>query len=200
MRVITNSQLVAEQIKTDKGENIMMDGSKFRKFRGDDGKQKLKDIVMDGVKFGKIGKLENCRIDDEMQCRSEEKLCKSILKGLARRNHEKYTMLAKVEEAQEREQDVICFDDITGKELPWQAVRKARELELKYLRDLGVYEKVDEKEAVEKYGVTPIDTKWIDTDKAFEGSQCKSDHEFVQESSKVMTSQTCMQGLPRWRR
>ena len=61
------------------------------------------------------------------------------------------------------------IDDITGKELPWRAVRKARELELKYLRDLGVYEKVDEKEAVAKYGITPVDTKWIDTDKAFEG-------------------------------
>ena len=48
-------------------------------------------------------------------------------------------------------------------------MRKARELELKYLRDLGVYEKVDEKEAVAKYGITPVDTKWIDTDKAFEG-------------------------------
>ena len=39
--------------------------------------------------------------------------------------------------------------------LPWHAVRKARELELKYLRDLGVFEKVDEKEAVAKYGITP---------------------------------------------
>ena len=52
----------------------------------------------------------------------------------------------------------MCFDDITGKELPWHAVRKACELELKYLRDLGVYEKVDEKEAVAKYGITPVDT------------------------------------------
>ena len=76
-------------------------------------------------------------------------------------------MLADVEVGQE--QDVICIDDITGKELPWRAVRKARELELKYLRDLGVYEKVDEKEAGAKYGITPVDTKWIDTDKAFEG-------------------------------
>ena len=66
-------------------------------------------------------------------------------------------MLADVEE--EQEQDVICFDDITGKELPWHAVRKARELELKYLRDLGVYEKVYEKEAVAKYGITRVDTK-----------------------------------------
>ena len=83
-----------------------------------------------------------------------------------KRNHENDTMLADVGE--EQEQYVICFDDITGKELPWHAVREARELELKYLRDLGVYEKVDEKEAVEKYGVTPVDTKWVDTDKAFE--------------------------------
>ena len=44
-----------------------MDGVKFARswkiFRGVDGEQKLKDIVMDGVKFGK---LENCKIDDEM--------------------------------------------------------------------------------------------------------------------------------------
>ena len=80
---------------------------------------------MDGVKFGKVGKLKNCKIDEEICRRSEEKMCKSIIKGLARRNHEKHTMLADVEEAQEREQDVVCFDDVTGKELPWRAVRKS---------------------------------------------------------------------------
>ena len=68
-----------------------------------------------------------------------------------------------------QEEYVICFDDITGKELPWHAVREARELELKDLPDFGVYEKVDEKEAVAKYGISPVDTKWVDTDKAFEG-------------------------------
>ena len=52
-------------------------------------------------------------------------------------------MLADVEE--EQEQDATSFDDITGKELPWHAVRKARELELKYLRDLGVYEKAEDR-------------------------------------------------------
>ena len=43
-----------------------------------------------------------------------------------------------------------CFDDITGKELPWQSVKETREKELKYLRELGVYEKVDERAAVAK--------------------------------------------------
>ena len=56
-----------------------------------------------------------------------------------------------------------------SKDLPWHAVRKARERELKYLRDLGVYEKVDENEAGAQYQVTPVDRKWVDTDKAFEG-------------------------------
>ena len=128
---------------------------------------KVKNVVMDGVKTGKVGTLENCKIDEEMWSQSKERLCKSIMKGLARRNRERHAMLVDVEE--EQEQDVICFDDITGKELPWHAVRKVRELELKYLRDLGVHGKVDEKEAVAKYGITPVDTKLVDTDKAFEG-------------------------------
>ena len=62
---------------------------------------------------------------------------------------------------------------LAGKEFPWQAVKGAREKELQYWRELGVYEKVDERAAVAKYSVTPLDTKWVDTDKAFEG-RCKS--------------------------
>ena len=171
-RVITNNRCVAEQIKHDKVENA----------------------VMDGIKTGKVGISENCKIDEDMWSHSEERLCKSIIKGLARRNREKHAMLADVEE--EQEQDVICFDDITGKELPWHAVRKARELELKYLRDLGL-------ECMRKLMRKRNHSsghKRFDTDKAFEGGPCRSDHECVRESSKVMIGQTCMQGLLHWRR
>ena len=76
---------------------------------------------------------------------------------------------AMLAEAGEEDEFIKCFDDITGKELPWQAVKEAREKEVKYLRELGVYEKVDERAAVAKHNVTPVDTKWVDTDKAFEG-------------------------------
>ena len=38
----------------------------------------------------------------------------------------------------------------------------------KYLRERGMYEKVDERDALSRYQVTPVDTKWIDTIKAFE--------------------------------
>ena len=50
----------------------------------------------DGVKIGKVRKLENYRIDEEMRSQSEERLCKSIIKGFARRNREKHAMLAEV--------------------------------------------------------------------------------------------------------
>ena len=66
------------------------------------------------------------------------------------------------------DQFIRCFDDITRQELPWYAVKQAPELELKYLRDHGVYEKVDEREAIAKYQLPTVDTKWIDTDKALE--------------------------------
>ena len=90
-----------------------------------EGKQNLKSIVMDGVKFGKVGKWVNSKIDEETCRRSEEKLCRSIMKGLMRRNCEKHAILVDMEETQGQEQYAVCFDDVTGKELPWSAVRKA---------------------------------------------------------------------------
>ena len=65
-------------------------------------------------KLENLEKLENCKSDEGMLSQSEERLCRSIMQGLARRNHERHTMLAD----EEQEQGVICFDDITGKELP----------------------------------------------------------------------------------
>ena len=65
-------------------------------------------------------------------------------------------------EAGEEDEFIKCSVDITGKELPcWQAVKDAREKELKYLRELG-------RAAVAKFYVTPVDTTWVDTDKAME--------------------------------
>ena len=95
--------------------------------------------------------------------------------------------------AGEENEFIKCFDDITGKELPWQAVMEAREKELTYLRELGVYEKVDYRAAVAKCNITPVDTKWVDTDKAFgEGATAKSVHGLLSESSEVGTDQTCV--------
>ena len=77
-------------------------------------------------------KLENWKIAKlmrEMWRQSEQRLFQSIVKGFAKRNREKQAMLTDVEE--EQEQDVKGFDDITCKELPWHAVRKARDSELK---------------------------------------------------------------------
>ena len=50
-------------------------------------------------------------------------LCKSIIRGLVKRNHGEHTMLEDVGEKQE--QDVRCFDDILVMELPWHEVRQS---------------------------------------------------------------------------
>ena len=42
----------------------------------------------------------------------------------------------------ENYQRVLCFVDVTGRELRWSAVRQGRVQEWKYLRDFGVYEKL----------------------------------------------------------
>ena len=83
--------------------------------------------------------------------------------------HTKLEQDAMLAGAGEEEELTKCYGDITGKELHWQAVKQAREQELKYLRALAAHEKVDEYAAVAKYNIAQIDTKWVDTDKAFEG-------------------------------
>ena len=47
-------------------------------------------------------------------------------------------------------------------------MKEAPEKELMHLRGLGAYEKVDELVALAKCNFTPVDTKWVDIDKAFE--------------------------------
>ena len=74
--------------------------------------------------------IQEFQTDEERTDQDEEKLCKSIVEGLARRNCEKHAMLAEIEE---EEQHVVCIDDVTRKELPWHEVRIARQQELAYV-------------------------------------------------------------------
>ena len=46
-------------------------------------------------------------------------------------------------------------------------------MESKNLRDLGEFEKVDERQSIAKYQLIPIDTKRIDTDQALEGEPAR---------------------------
>ena len=129
MRVVINNRCIAEQIKSDKVESVVMGGSKIGESVEKLAKYKnLKCMNVAQIgEFGKVGKLESSKTDEE---RKDQNDCKLIIKSLARRNREKHAILPEMEG---EEQDVKCFDDITGKELPWHAVRKAREQELKYL-------------------------------------------------------------------
>ena len=92
---------------------------------------------------------------------------------------------------------IKCFDDITGKELPWQAVKEGREKELKYLNELGVYKTVDAVAA--KYNVTPVDTKWVDTDKACDGEPMQIPSRIIFIEFKSRDRPDLYAGTPGWK-
>ena len=83
-------------------------------------------------RLDKLEKSENSKTDEEKKDQDEEKWCKSVIRGLARRNREKHAILAEVGEGDQR---VVCIDDVTSKEWPWHEVRQAREQQLKLLRE-----------------------------------------------------------------
>ena len=96
----------------------------------------MKQIQTGGMKVGEVVK---------KICMSESKVGK--VRRSARFNQEecmKHEQGAMLAEADEEHEFIYCFDDITGKDLHWQAVKEAPEKELRYLREIGVYEKVDE--------------------------------------------------------
>ena len=107
---------------------------------------------------------------------------KSIMKGFARRNRERRDIGRCGRRTRTRRH--------MFRRHHWHAARKARELELKYLRDRGVYEKVDETESL------PWTRNGLTQTRRSRESTCRSDHECLRESSKAMIGQTCMQETP----
>ena len=61
-----------------------------------------------------------------------------------------------------------CCDDIAGQVILWCVACQDREQKLGRFLHLGVYEKIDERSALEKFIVAQVDTKWIATNKPFE--------------------------------
>ena len=58
-----------------------------------------------------------------------------------------------------------AYDDVTGQELRPELMIKARRDEIKYFKDMGVYEKVNTQECWEATGTAPIATRWVDINK-----------------------------------
>ena len=95
------------------------------------------------------------------------------------------------------EKFIKCVDDITGQKLPWQAVKQVSEQELKYLRALGVWDKVEPHAAVQNTTSPKLAQSGSTLTKLLKESRCKSVHELLPESSEVVTGQNRMQELHR---
>ena len=57
MRAVTDNRCIAEQIKNDKAENVVMDGSEVGEIGKVGREQNLKSVVMNGSKVGEFGKV-----------------------------------------------------------------------------------------------------------------------------------------------
>ena len=58
-----------------------------------------------------------------------------------------------------------AFDDVSGQELNPALMVAARKEEIKYFREMGVYEKVNLKECWDSTGKAPIAVRWVDINK-----------------------------------
>ena len=62
-------------------------------------------------------------------------------------------------------QGLTAWDDISGQQLEPKLMVAARKEEIKYLREMGVYDKVDVSEAWTETGKASIAMRWVDISK-----------------------------------
>ena len=58
-----------------------------------------------------------------------------------------------------------AYDDLSGDRLDPLLMKKARREEIEYFKEMGVYDKVDLREAYEVTGKAPIAVRWVDVNK-----------------------------------
>ena len=106
-------------------------------------------------------------------------LCQAICRGLVKQielDHKNLRMLLNLratdivhgdmpqEEDEHTEATARAWDDVSGKELDPQEVRRARLKEMDYVRGKQVWDKIDRQEAM-RQGWPIVDTRWIDVNK-----------------------------------
>jgi len=60
---------------------------------------------------------------------------------------------------------LVAWDDVSGQQLDAKLMVAARKEEIKYFREMGVYEKVDVSESWKETGKAPIAVRWVDINK-----------------------------------
>ena len=62
-------------------------------------------------------------------------------------------------------EDIIATDDLSGAKLKLELVAQARREEIRYVREVGIYEKVHINECWAQTGKAPIAVRWVDVSK-----------------------------------
>ena len=67
---------------------------------------------------------------------------------------------------------MIAIDDVSGQRLDPKLMLEARRDEIRYFREMGVYEKVDIAESWSQTGKAPIAVRWVDINKGDSSNPC----------------------------
>ena len=65
----------------------------------------------------------------------------------------------------ENPENLVAFDDVKGGELPVDLVKKARAVEMEFVKEREIYEYRPVSECIKKTGKPPVGVKWVDTNK-----------------------------------
>ena len=137
----------------------------------------VKKIQMNESKVGKVGR----------SARFGQEECMTL---------EQDAMLA---EAGEENESLKCVDDISGKELPWQAVKEARGKGAVCM-NLACTRRLTSEQLRQSTTSLQSTQSGLTLTEHLRESRCKSVHELVaRENSKVETGQICMRGLHHWK-
>ena len=96
-----------------------------------------------------------------MKMEYNEEISSKRLMEMAKQLEKKYKTI----EEEEEWNDEVAWDDVSGAALNPHEVRRARAEEIKYVHEMGLYEKVPIDQCYARTGKAPISTRWININK-----------------------------------
>ncbi len=146
---ISNNTFVIERMRKTTEVNIMSESHAHKEIMK--GWTELQNSREMGTVL--VGEIDQSSIEEELTRMSEEA-----------------TMKNKPISAVQKAEPTWAFDDVDGSSLDAEMVKIARQVEMKYIKTMGLYDVVDRDIAKLRTGKPPVAVRWIDTNKGDEAN------------------------------
>ena len=139
-------------------------GSVEPKLTRDQGFHRHADLTGGRARQGQVYPKEFCRAVCAGVA-AQKRLYSLGLKALPMMSAEEIQHNDPINELHEDDYDLVAWDDQSGAVLKPSMVKAARKEEIKYFKEMGVYEKVDISKCWEETGKSPVGVRWVDINK-----------------------------------